>query len=142
MSFTGLVRGSEAFKEKQELKLVVFWDEKECSLCRISQISAYDDYLSKEISTDGRFRFVVVVTPKAIESSAIKQAVLMSGMESVVWYDIDRVFYQNNSFLPETPFYHYFLLDENDRIILCGDPLSNITMKERYDFEIKSRLEE
>ena len=141
VSFSGLIHNAKSEESNRpELTLVVFWDESECSSCRFSQIADYEEYMSISRSTDGRFRFIVVVSPKIEESSAIKRIVQASGFGEVVYYDIDRVFYKQNSFLPKAPVYHTFLLDENDRIILFGDPFSSRALKEKYNEGIAAGL--
>lgn len=42
-----------------------------------------------------------------------------------VWVDSSRSFLRNNKFLPEDKFYHAFLVDESNSILIVGDPIVN-----------------
>ena len=124
----------------QALKLVVFWDEDECSTCRFSHMTEYEEYRAIEKRFYPQFRFIVIVVPKEDELSSIRHIVREMGLENNVLYDEQRLFYKENRFLPRSSFFHYFLVDKNNMILMSGDPFSGRAIKQEYDEAIITTL--
>lgn len=56
-----------------------------------------------------------------------------------IYYDSKNVFFYKNN-LPSDPRFHCFLLDENNKVILIGNPVQNPKIKELYLRTICERL--
>lgn len=57
-----------------------------------------------------------------------------------VYIDTQGVFQQNNPHLSKNKLLHTFLLDENNNVILVGNPVRNLRVKDLYDKAIAQKI--
>lgn len=106
------------------LKLVVFSDTSNCSACYIEHLKLWNDIVAMEDSIQC-FSAVFIVEARCGEKNALRKLLECSGLRHSVYIDDSGVFRRGNPHLPDESLFHTFLLDENDEVVLVGDPLRN-----------------
>lgn len=66
---------------------------------------------------------------------------LESGFCQAIYIDTLGVFAKRNSHIPKESMYHVFLLDNENYIILVGNPLTNKTIENHFMKIVTKRLE-
>lgn len=82
-----------------------------------------------------------VFSPSNNEYDAFLKLLAISRFRHHVWVDSSRSFLRNNKFLPEDKFYHAFLVDESNSILIVGDPIVNPNLVQLYDKVINRILQ-
>ncbi|MBN2755841.1 MAG: hypothetical protein JXR51_01610 [Bacteroidales bacterium] len=77
--------------------------------------------------------FIFIYHPKDI--IALDREFMFAEFSEIVYYDVNGEFAKENN-LPEDYQFHTFLLGNDNEIILVGNPLNNIKIKELYIREI------
>lgn len=118
------------------LKLVVYSDTSNCSACYIEHLKLWNDIVAMENSVQG-FSVVFIVEARRGEKDVLRQLLERSGLRHSVYIDVDGVFKRENPHMPSESMFHTFLLDENDEVVLVGDPLRNEKVEKLMLDEIK-----
>ena len=104
--------------------MVVFVDSTQCSTCLISSFDQWNTIINlTETKYNLNFIFIVNPTKKALGKTKI--AVKHSLIKAPINIDSAGVFIKENPQIPSDPRFHTFLLDENDNVILVGNPLQS-----------------
>lgn len=112
-----------------DLKLVVFSDSAECNLCAINKMYEWNDYITLSSKSKGKFSVYFIISCTAQSLPDVKAAFYNSGLHTSIYIDIHNSFYRLNPEFPSERMFHTFLLDENNHIILVGNPLHNSNVK-------------
>ena len=106
-------------------QIIVYISTQECTLCKVSRLAAYKkmtDFISSQEECD--FKFIIdlpsemeIETYYGLEKNPIDFPVYLDKMHSFATI--------NNHIDFSDPFFNTFLLDENNRIQLIGDPVNN-----------------
>lgn len=104
-------------------KLVVFVDSMACSGCYLKNMSIWNDFIELEEVKD--FKIFFIFAPPKININSLQNSFYMTGLTHPIYIDSSYCFLKNNPHIPKEPMYHTFLLDENNNIILVGNPLHN-----------------
>jgi len=118
-----IITGSDSsFSNNGKLMLLYYKKLEGCSLCEIGYLYNLD-----KLPADTTYTTIVIVRPtqdigKVIERIQMQQ----HGFPTLI--DMVGAFEEYNSFIPNDPKYHTFLLDRERQIILVGDPLYNKKM--------------
>lgn len=104
-------------------KLVVFVDSLSCSSCFLNKLINYYDINDSLVKNNGQL--VIILNPKNSRIDEIRRAIVNE--KYPFWCIIDKKggFLHRNPEMPDNELLHTFLLDENDNIILVGDPSYN-----------------
>lgn len=104
-------------------KLVMFVDSASCSGCFINKLVQYYNINEHLNQKDGQL--VIVFNPPQNKIEEIRRKIIRK--ELPFWCVLDKTgdFLLKNPIIPDNELLHSFTLDENDNIILVGDPLSN-----------------
>lgn len=125
-----------AYESTPARKLVLFVDSTSCSGCFLSHLLSYYEINDSLVAHGGEM--VVLLHPKKsvqqeIESKAVQE-------RYPFWCIVDRAgeFIRKNPDIPDNQLLHTFLLDENDNLVLVGDPARNSRIKELFCREINN----
>lgn len=108
-----------------QLKLVVYSDSSDCSSCMLEKIHVWDSLLLKTAEYDKQFRVFFIFSPATVQKHDIEFLLKTRHFHYPVFLDISGKFPQYNPHIPENEILHTFLLDEDNKIILAGNPLLN-----------------
>ncbi|MDE6521866.1 MAG: hypothetical protein K2L17_03525 [Muribaculaceae bacterium] len=109
-------------------KFVVFVDSTSCSGCTISHLIDYYE-INDTLRAKGA-EMLVVLNP---ERGQIDEVFSRLNHEKFpFWYivDVEGEFDRNNPWIPDNKILHVFTTDEQDKIILVGNPIQNNRIKE------------
>lgn len=108
-------------------KLVVFIDSLTCSTCFLSHLVDYYEINDSLQKVNGST--IIVINPKSSQINEIKS--LLKYERHPLWCIIDEhaKFLKLNPHIPSERRFHTFLLDNNNNVILIGDPTKNRKIK-------------
>lgn len=109
--------------DEATLKYICYVDSTECSPCVLKKAFKWNDYICKFRKHNKKITFTYIISSK--NSDDIITQARESGFCQTVFIDTSGVFSKQNPHIPKESMYHIFLLDENNRIILVGNPLTN-----------------
>lgn len=112
------------------MKLVVFVDSISCSGCFLNKLITYFEINDSLVKKRGEL--LVILNPKKNRIDEIRKTLLTD--KNPFWCILDKNgdFSQLNPWIPDNELLHTFLLDENNGIILVGDPSSNPKIRELF----------
>lgn len=111
--------------DNSKLKLVVYADTTNCSLCFLNHMNIWNDFLPLEKKYNGAIRFVFIIEARHNESRLLYNMLGSIGLNHPIYIDEKLAFRKSNPHIPGESIYHTFVLDENNNILLVGDPLRN-----------------
>ncbi len=118
-------------------KIVVYSDATECSTCEISNLYKWSEIIDIQKWTRDKVGVVFVMTPKAIDVAEIRRAIINNRqVEANIILDSFAEMPELNPYLPTKSRFKTFLLDQNNKVVLVGNPLGNEKMWELYKKEI------
>lgn len=111
------------------IKIVVYVDTTLCLSCFGSYLEAANQYMQTQ--NRDSIEYICVLRPSSIE---VVQNMLQNVKHSEisVVMDVDDVFLKRNSLDKYTDVLTAFMLDENNRIVVIGDPVRSIKVRGLY----------
>lgn len=109
-------------------KLIVYVDSSSCTGCFIHHLSDYFEV--NDTLTAGNAELIIVMQPHPSKIKEVRDVLCSDSMPFWCIIDKECELKRNNSKLKDTHILHSFLLDENDKIILIGNPIRNPRIKE------------
>lgn len=110
---------------KAKLKLVHYVDSATCSTCYLQKIAIYGLLFSMEAQSNNDFYNVFIINPNIIAKKKLISDFSGKLIPKTIFVDSSNVFMESNPNLPSESMYHTFMLDENNRVILVGNPMLN-----------------
>lgn len=111
--------------EGNKLKLVVYVDTTDCSICFLNHMNLWNDFLPLEQKYNGAIRFIFIIEARQNEYIDLYNQLSYTGLNHPIYIDEKLAFRKLNPHIPTETIYHTFVLDENNNIVLVGDPLRN-----------------
>lgn len=125
---------------EQAFKWVVYADSSVCSSCKLSEMYKWDDLLRKVEKYRDRLKFYFIFSPSSENRRAFDWTVRTYAPEYPIYIDTLGIFERSNSHLPHNPIFHTFLLDENNNVLLVGNPLENKKIEEMFWQIVEEKL--
>ena len=120
-----------------DFKILNYIDSIGCLSCK-SQLPLWDSLISDfSFLSSANVSVIINMHPKDIHDA--KYAVRKNSFTHPVFVDLNDSLNKLNHF-PSDPRFHCFLLDENNKVILIGNPVQNPKIKELYLRTICERL--
>lgn len=117
-------RSLQASKKHPEVQLVFFFDHIGCTACEISKLAEYElEYMNSP--TFENVKFVYIVTVKSESKNKIYSMFCRYRIKGALYIDTCNKFIQANPYFPLNPLFHTFMVDENGRILIVGNPFTN-----------------
>ena len=110
---------------KAKLKLVHYVDSATCSTCYLQKIAIYGFLFSMEAQSNNDFYNVFIINPNIIAKKKLISDFSGKLIPQTIFVDSTNVFMESNPNLPSESMYHTFMLDENNKVILVGNPMLN-----------------
>lgn len=128
---------------KSKLKLVVYSDSSDCSSCMLEKIHVWDTLLLKTAKYEKQFNVFFIFSPTTLQKHDVEFILKMRHFHYPVFLDIAGKFPQYNPHIPENKLLHTFLLDEDNKVILAGNPIFNYQIEKmlfkRLDEKLKGK---
>lgn len=84
--------------------------------------------------------FCFLLNPSKEGMGNLELALRTSNLKHPVFIDTTGVFMRKNSHIPKEQMLHTFLLDENNKVILVGDPVRNKRIYELFRKKVVEKL--
>lgn len=126
---------------QEKIKYVIYSDSVDCMSCAINQMDLWNPFLEYSKRYNGLFKFYFILCPSKKDIKSVK---IMLSKNSKFNYPVilDTLgqFERLNPHLPKNKALHAFLLDENNNVILVGNPLLNKKIKEMFYRIVEEKL--
>jgi len=121
-----VIKCPDLFSEKY--KIIVYVDSNGCVPCRLV-LFEWRELIkeTKRLKIDVAFLFYISLNNYQI----FEQEVLKNKFEYPVIYDRDDRINQLNHF-PKNQQFHFFLLNSKNKVLLVGNPIGNLKLKQLY----------
>lgn len=127
--------------EQAKLKLVIYVDSTNCSECTLKTMYMWKDFVEMEQEYKPDFFLVYIFqTKKEIAPRALASEFKITELNHPMYIDSQSVFAKSNPHLPQESLYHIFLLDNENNVILVGNPLFNPQIEELLRKEVEDRI--
>lgn len=123
--------------ESVNAKIVIWYDSTDCKECNIAKLPDYsiiDDYC-RNASYNLNLVFIFSIRKK---NEKLVQYVQYSKQYFPIFIDTSNLFYKLNPHIPANKLMHSFLLDDENNVVLVGNPIQNQAMFDLY----KKKIEE
>ena len=120
----------------QQLKLIVYYDSLDCSSCRISHLM--DIYPLYDMADTSNFSLLTIFSPKEEDLAEVRNHIVIQNLPIPIYIDADGSFSKLNKSIPSDKRFHSFLIDDNNKPVFVGNPLTNSSLEE----VLKTILEE
>lgn len=123
-----------------ELKLIVYTDSVGCSSCTVSRMHQWNSFVEYAKQYGNRLKYYHILSPRKQDINKVRIALAGSALEYPVIIDTLGDFGRQNAHIPQNKALHTFLLDENNKVILVGDPLHNKKIEEIFYKIVEEKL--
>lgn len=131
---------SRPWESSSKLKLVVYVDSQTCLSCYLNSMLTWGKYTDLEKQYKDFYVYFILDIDKGMVEMA-KEKLLHSGFHHPVYFDTEHTLRSKNPHIPNERFYHVFLLDAENDVILVGSPGTNSRMQNLFYDTLKSRSE-
>jgi len=138
MYFTTDVKDTIDLNLFNNMKIVTYIDSAQCFGCKMKQQTLGVFLSDLASSTNGAVPYVLIVHPNSLKE--IRLIVERDRISSPICIDLNDDFNKTNKITTYDINSRSFLLDENNRVLLIGDPISNPKIKDLYIRTICERL--
>ena len=107
------------------LKLVHYVDSATCSTCYLQKVAIYGLLFGMETQSNNEFYNVFIINPNIIAKKKLVSDFSSKLIPQTIFVDTANVFMELTPNLPPESMFHTFLLDENNKVILVGNPMLN-----------------
>lgn len=111
--------------ENSSMKLVVYTDSTQCSTCTLRHMCHWDDFVKLEEKYNNRFQLVFIMETRSGTTKNLVSSFYMTTLNHPMYIDSTGVFIKKNPHIPSEQMFHVFLLDENNDVVLVGNPEFN-----------------
>ena len=109
-----------------EYKYIFFADSNECASCVMDSLYDYIEYIENVTrEREEKLGFYFIFSPKPNDLAKVRNKVLHSNIKHPVYIDSGSFFVKENRHIPSEPMFHTFLINQNDSIVLVGNPVKN-----------------
>ena len=126
--------------KQAQLKLVHYVDSVQCTTCYLQKVAQYEKLFQLEQESKYRFVNVFVIAPGSKRKRMLLSDYKDKLLPQVLFVDTAHVFTEKNKTIPSEGMYHTFLLNENDSVILVGNPVIYPKIAEIFYSTVKGKL--
>lgn len=122
------------------MKLIVFTDSSSCSVCALSRMYFWNDLLGEIKYYDEKLKVYFIFSPLPKDLPSVRLSLSSLHFNQIVHLDTLGVFIDDNKHIPHHPDMHTFLLDEDNNVLLVGNPLDNEKIEEMFWQIVEKKL--
>lgn len=117
-------------------KIVIYYDSTDCTSCEVSELwrwkAMIKDFNSHDVS------FVFILAPSKKHEDEVRDYLYLYPLPFPVFIDASYVVSQSNSQLLSEKYFNVFMLNEDNEVILIGNPIKNNELYKLYEEVINS----
>ena len=114
---------------QRPLKMVIYVNQEGCQDCRLMALSRTYMFI---LENEYRKNFGVILILNTPRMEATNHTLTEMRFRRTVFYDLDGSFERLNPHLPANEGFHTFLLNEDNKVILVGNPAHSTKLKQQY----------
>lgn len=114
-------------------------DTTACSSCEIKQTYKWDDFIEEVKAFNKNIGIYFIFSPQRKNIDIFYFLITTNPPASPIFVDTTNIFLRSNPHIPKNPALHTFLLDENNKVILVGNPLENKHIEEMFWRTVKEK---
>lgn len=123
------------------IKFVIYSDSIKCSSCALKDMYRWDDYIKRiRKFYDGELEMFFIFNPSRKDWKSFYLIMKTTPPAMSVYVDTLGIFECLNPHLPNNPMFHTFLLDENNNVLLVGNPLENEKIEKLFWQIVEEKL--
>lgn len=115
--------------EDAPFKMIVYSDTSQCSTCYLKSLYHWKDFVESKYSLNGNLSFIFIVGTRNGDARLVRNNLFRTELEYPIYIDDKNAFISANPSIPKEHTYHTFLIDQNDSILLVGNPLFNVKIE-------------
>ena len=121
------------------IKLIVWYDSRDCVLCEATSMYEWDHIAKSVDSLTQWFRMAFIFTPKEENLRQVRISLRPYRFKYNIFVDQSATFSKQNK-LPRNRLLHTFLLDKNNKVVLVGNPQRNPSLWRLYKRTIQTMI--
>ncbi len=123
---------------RSKYKVVIYTDSTSCSSCALNKLYLWEDLIEWSDKSGDSVKYYFVFNPPMNDN--IRIALRNSMLDYPMLLDSLGEFERLNPHLPKNKAMHTFLLDENNNVVLVGNPLLNPKIEKMFKEIIEEKL--
>ena len=128
------------YNMERGLKYIIYKDSLGCTSCAINSMYLWDEFIEYAKLYNDRLKYYFIYSPSKNELKNIEFILKNGNFNYPILLDTLGEFEKINPHLPKNKVLHTFLLDENNNVILVGDPLYNRKIKKMFYKIVEEKL--
>ena len=128
-------RGKEIMENRisgKKIRLIKYSDSTECSTCMLKRMYDWEIVMDSLQHNDHIIDILFIFSPPKDKINAFEENLIKNQYPFPIYMDTCNAFLRANPHIPANPIMHSFLLDENDSVILVGNPVRNKKIEELF----------
>ncbi len=121
-----------------EYKLIIYADPDGCASCSVAKLYLWDPLIKYSETFNNRLKFYYIFGTQ--DSKKIKATLMSNDFSYPVLIDESMEFERLNPHIPKNKSMHTFLLDNNNNVLLIGDPLINKDVEKMFKDIVEEEL--
>lgn len=117
--------------------IIVWYDSTMCSVCKLSGLDSLDGLEAFCHDSLNEVNVNIIFSPLSKISDSFREAIVRTEHKYPIYFDSCQSFLAANPQMPYKFFLHTFLLDKDNKVVLCGDPIPNRSLWEAYKKHLK-----
>lgn|GEM_PF-143114 len=130
------------FQQTKHLKLVMYYDSSSCTSCALKKVPSWDKTLERIKTYSNKIKAYFIFAPSDSKLKLFYIALKNRTYSTPIFVDTMGCFEYRNPNILSTPILHSFLLDDQNNVILVGDPTKNPRIEEMFWRIVKEKLGE
>lgn len=122
---------TDSLSSEKMLRIVNYIDTLDCSTCALSRLAAVEKE-KKDMDELKDVGVVYVIETDTEKAENVYFAFCNARIEGAVYLDTCYAFLRANPHIPDNPLFHTFVLNEQDSVVLVGDPFKNEKMENLF----------
>ncbi|MFI3315474.1 MAG: hypothetical protein R3Y04_07415 [Rikenellaceae bacterium] len=124
-SLESYIKGVKQLDSKNDercMKLVSYINHNRCNSCVISKLSDWNKIIAYSHIFKGKLKIYFILSPPSDELNSVLLSLKSSSFDYPVVIDKRNEFKKLNPQIPDNTKLNTFLLDENNKVVMIGDP--------------------
>ena len=117
------------YGEKHPFTMVIYFSPALCNVCNLTRLSDYEGLHEHLLGT--KIIYILSYHQKN-EEEEIKSLLEEINFRQSVYLDCGDFFGRENEFIPRNPLFHTFLINNENKILVIGDPTRNQKIHNLY----------
>ena len=121
-------------------KMIVWADSTECSQCYVRHLDIWNSFIKLERENpDGiRYYFILEANPEKLEKTA--SMIQSMQLKHTIYVDTAQYFRKKNPHIPKDVLFHTFMLNNDNKVVLAGDPTKNKSIQNLFNQILNENL--